>query len=131
MMNFYDKLSFALQYLLTHFQPLFHFYTPWKHQKNIGWKWVNFVSTPLQSASYLPIYLSKNFNRENSWCNTERNECIQDKQLFCRNWCNIRWRFSSLMYRYKQLRWCIMSLQLQCDIISCQMGISLKYFLKY
>ena len=41
--------------LLTHFQPMFHFYTPWKHQKisgflmlsggvvyrNIGWKWVN------------------------------------------------------------------------------------------
>ena len=39
---------------LTHFQPVFRFYTPWKHEKtggflmfssgikiNIGWKWVN------------------------------------------------------------------------------------------
>ena len=27
---------------LIDFQPMLHFYTPWKHQKIGGWKWVNY-----------------------------------------------------------------------------------------
>ena len=32
-MNVWDILEF---FCLTHFQPIFHFYTPWKHQKTSG-----------------------------------------------------------------------------------------------
>ena len=49
--NWCNKLIFVvtnsgkITFILTHFQPLFLFYTHWKHQKTwnwkIGWKWVN------------------------------------------------------------------------------------------
>ena len=50
-MNWCNKLIFVftnsgkITFILTHFQPMFLFYTPWKHQETgnwkIGWKWVN------------------------------------------------------------------------------------------
>ena len=33
-----NKNLFAKPYLLTSFSPMFHFYTPWKHQKNLGFQ---------------------------------------------------------------------------------------------
>ena len=49
-----NRLSNILTRFLTHFQPMFHFYNPWKHQKTSDflifsggievehcWKWVN------------------------------------------------------------------------------------------
>ena len=48
---FIKEPSPAATLFLTHFQPMFHFCTPWKNQKtggflevkkwNSGWKWVN------------------------------------------------------------------------------------------
>ena len=53
---------------LTHFNPMFHFYTPWKHHKSFFWrfdgvlkwsiglKWVNLVYVAREKSQYLLYY---------------------------------------------------------------------------
>ena len=68
---------------LTHFQPMFNFYTLWKHQKtrgfwcfqgvqkwNIGWKWVKYASWKHTDS------------RETSWKRTAFSELNQSLKSF-------------------------------------------------
>ena len=59
--------STKLEPFLTHFQPMFHFYTPWKHQKTEGFFVMeksyeyetlrkNFLNLQLPTETYLKQY---------------------------------------------------------------------------
>ena len=64
--KWWEQGPLMLLWCLTHFQPVFHFYATWKHQKtegflifsgsievNIGWNWVNIYFLPAIKLFFL------------------------------------------------------------------------------
>ena len=65
---------------LTHFQPMFHFYTAWKHQKTSGFLfWGGYISGSLVENRLKSMLSTKRENKKTvNWFTLQRNCLLMD-----------------------------------------------------